>query len=303
LSTTDEPLLESLLDDRSEQVRHTAASLLARLPESRLVARMIQRGTAMLAWKSPDKKSVVVSPPAELDGAWQRDGVSKTPPHGVGKRAFWTEATVAAVPLAHWTSALASEPHTLVAAAAKDEFGEHVVAGWTEAFTRNVKPADDGWFDALWRHWETLAQSQTKNADQGVVYCERLLLGAQAAQGEAKLAPLLDRSQFRAERWAGLVARLPAPWSEDFGKRYWASLRPAVLCADERSFDWASTMRHAALAMPETSLGDFAMPWNVAINEKLGWRRSAIEKMIAEACEIAGRRREFETELRKTLAS
>jgi hypothetical protein len=41
LSMDDEPFLERALDDRDAQVRHKAAALLASLPESRLVRRMI----------------------------------------------------------------------------------------------------------------------------------------------------------------------------------------------------------------------------------------------------------------------
>jgi hypothetical protein len=50
LSIADEPFLEAALDDRGKEVRHAAAALLARLPESRLAARMLARALAMLAW-------------------------------------------------------------------------------------------------------------------------------------------------------------------------------------------------------------------------------------------------------------
>src|SRR5262249_25971781 len=43
LDATDEPFLESCLDDRSSKVREAAADLLARLPESAFVQRMVQR--------------------------------------------------------------------------------------------------------------------------------------------------------------------------------------------------------------------------------------------------------------------
>ncbi len=49
LSMADEPFLERALDDRDAQVRHKAASLLASLPESRLVRRMTASAGDILA--------------------------------------------------------------------------------------------------------------------------------------------------------------------------------------------------------------------------------------------------------------
>jgi hypothetical protein len=49
LSMADEPLLESILDDRSKEVRRAAAALLVRLPESRLVQRMTARARPLLS--------------------------------------------------------------------------------------------------------------------------------------------------------------------------------------------------------------------------------------------------------------
>jgi len=51
LSPTDEPLLESMLDDRSKQVRIAAADLLVRLPHSQLQQRMIARASSLLTFK------------------------------------------------------------------------------------------------------------------------------------------------------------------------------------------------------------------------------------------------------------
>ena len=50
LSPDDEPFLEAALDDRSKQVRSAAADLLARLPQSAFVERMIERAEPLLAF-------------------------------------------------------------------------------------------------------------------------------------------------------------------------------------------------------------------------------------------------------------
>ena len=55
LCDDDEPFLETCLDDRSKQVRTAAAELLARLPRSAWVRRMIERASPLLKWKPTAK--------------------------------------------------------------------------------------------------------------------------------------------------------------------------------------------------------------------------------------------------------
>jgi hypothetical protein len=55
LSQADEPFLEEKLDDRSKEVRRVAADLLAHLPGSALVGRMIARADPALEYNLPKK--------------------------------------------------------------------------------------------------------------------------------------------------------------------------------------------------------------------------------------------------------
>jgi hypothetical protein len=92
---SDEAFLEAALDDRSQTVRQRAAQLLARLPGSKLQQRMQERLTSLVS-----KKEVRL--PEELDAAWERDGVLRNPPQGMGAKAFWLLQTVALVNPAFW---------------------------------------------------------------------------------------------------------------------------------------------------------------------------------------------------------
>jgi hypothetical protein len=93
LSMDDEPFLEAALDDRRKEVRQAAAGLLARLPGSRLAARMAERSRPLVQeGRLPD----------QVDAGMLRDGIVAKPPAGVGQRAWWFHQLVAATPLATW---------------------------------------------------------------------------------------------------------------------------------------------------------------------------------------------------------
>lgn len=59
LSMADEDFLETVLDDKRKEVRKAAAELLARLPESRLVARMTERVKALVRLEAPKPKGLI----------------------------------------------------------------------------------------------------------------------------------------------------------------------------------------------------------------------------------------------------
>ena len=159
LSDDDEAFLEGCLDDRSSAVGQAAARLLARLPRSALSGRMRGRAAAMLdiETKGMILKTVklVCTPPQEIERDWERDGIPKRAPSGVGERAFWTETVLAAVAPSHWQGQFGLEPPALIAAVADDAFAGSVLAGWTQAaaWFAASDTASAGWLVPLWRHW------------------------------------------------------------------------------------------------------------------------------------------------------
>lgn len=150
LSMADEPLLESLLDDRSKQVRAVAADLLGRLRESQLVRRMTERVLPLLTFSRGMIRGLKleVTLPAELDKSALRDGIEKTPPSGIGEKQWWLRQMLSFVPLATWTAASGQRPADVLAMAGKTEYAEALIAGFTAAAERN---ADPRWLDSLLR--------------------------------------------------------------------------------------------------------------------------------------------------------
>ncbi|MFF3803656.1 DUF5691 domain-containing protein [Streptomyces sp. NPDC002032] len=136
LSAADEPFLEAALDDRSRNVRATAAELLSALPGSALAARMAERA---LACVGPG----TVDPPAECDAGMLRDGVVERPPAGRGERAWWLGQLVEAAPLECWRERFGGlAPARIVAFPVPGGWAEELHAAWCRAAVRQR--------DALW---------------------------------------------------------------------------------------------------------------------------------------------------------
>ena len=75
INVSDEPFLEDALDDRSKLVRDVAARLLAQIPESKLVKRMIERVRPLL---SLDSKGIEVELPKKCTVEMTQDGIDES---------------------------------------------------------------------------------------------------------------------------------------------------------------------------------------------------------------------------------
>ncbi|HEU4558410.1 MAG TPA: DUF5691 domain-containing protein [Longimicrobium sp.] len=156
LSMDDEPFLESLLDDKRKEVRTTAARLLATLPQSRLVARMVERLAPLLHVAKPEgviarlrggPVRIAIDLPAACDKGMQRDGIEAKPPAGTGERTWWLRQMVTSIPPSVWTARWEMDAAALLAAArAAGDEGAVLVRGWRDA---TVATHDAQWAEAL----------------------------------------------------------------------------------------------------------------------------------------------------------
>jgi hypothetical protein len=146
LGPDDEPLLERALDDRRNDVRRLALTLLPRLPDSAWTGRMAARAVPRVTIEGRLRTRLRIAYPTEVDASMARDGV-EAPPKGWGQRQWWLRQLVAGTPLVAWAAALGRSPDQLVTlATAAGDVAVPLLAGWTAA---TVGQHDVDWARAL----------------------------------------------------------------------------------------------------------------------------------------------------------
>ncbi|MFC1433149.1 DUF5691 domain-containing protein [Streptacidiphilus sp. N1-3] len=228
LSAEDEPWLETVLSDRSKNVRLTAAELLSTLPGSALARRMAERARAAVRLTdTADGPRLTVHPPTACDAAMLRDGIPATSPTGRSERAFWLGEILAATPLETWRRDLGS-PAEVLALPVSDTWAAELREAWSRAA---VRQNDTGWARALLAGGPATGQAAGGAAK---------LLGVLPPLERAEwTAAYLDRHSLDAhslgEAFQLLVA-CPAPWPEPLGR---AVLRALARVADGGGYPWS----------------------------------------------------------------
>jgi len=155
LSRNDEAFLESALDDRSKRVREFAAQILAQLPQSDFVRRMVLRARPYLKLQrtSAGKRTLTVElPPPACDKAMQRDGLSGTPPKGMGQRVWLLRQMLGVIPPSYWSDSWKLSPADLIALADNAEESALLLEAWAEATATHQ---DAAWANALIQRWNS----------------------------------------------------------------------------------------------------------------------------------------------------
>jgi hypothetical protein len=222
LGMADEPFLEAALDDRAGGVRRAAAALLARLPGSRLCARMAARALPLLRLDPGPPPRLEATLPETLDTAMARDGVTPRHHSRSGQRAGWLLQLVEAVPPVAWCERLGARPADLVRIAGRD--------GWSDLGDATTLGA------ALVEAWAVAAGRQRDPEWAGVLLTdaplpglvtEELLEALPPERREALALHLLGGGQvgWRSGLEAATVlGHCPAPWSQRLGRAVLAHL-------------------------------------------------------------------------------
>src|SRR6266487_44823 len=241
LSSDDESFLEQALDDRSETVRGTGATLLANLPRSAFAQRMLARADALLAYRNG--KFTIVSP-ACYDESWRRDGIQ-------GPKQNYTEEQIATqvlslVPPVHWEERFTATPTELIEATRTGDLKVDMITAWSHATMLYGGPH---WLEPLWAWWCRYPGTATPHDTQLATIYKTLV-----TQIPQRVAEEYVQQQFaQGEHWHSALTTLPRPWSTAFGDACLEEFRARFLALDDHTYPshhWQETLTATALALP-----------------------------------------------------
>jgi len=249
--------LETVLDDRAEQVRKLAAELLQRLPGSGLALRMAERVRSLITvqHRSLRRDVLVVSLPAKCDDGMLRDGITRVPVAG-SRAAWWLRQIIAATPMSVW-SEFAPSPAALLRMPVEGFDEDLLRQAWTDAVARQ---RDAAWARAL------------LDADPWIVNSTGMIAALPREEWTGAIVKLAKRAS--SSRMADVVAALPRPWPARLGTALldWLAERP-----DERA---VATAAHViARAAPPPCL-DHPPTTGPLAPETALWRRQLAETLI-----------------------
>lgn len=146
LSVEDEAFLEDALEDRSKLVRDVAARLLAHIPESQLVKRMIERVLPLL---NLDRNCIEVILPKKCTLEMTKDGIdeSKYIP-SLGEKASLLLQMLSSIPPVIWSNAWKITPGELIAIVENGKWERLFLESWV---TATIRSQDRAWAEALLR--------------------------------------------------------------------------------------------------------------------------------------------------------
>lgn len=273
LCLDDEPFLEQALDDRSKDVRHIAAHLLAALPQSRFVQRMIVRASDMFYVKRnwQGKLQIEFVPPEKLDAAMIRDGIGDRPTHmPIGEKAWWLRQIIAAIPPSHWCVQWQAPPAELVQVATTHIWKDALLHGWAQASCRY---RDTQWAEAL------LAPDVIKHLEES--YRDMVLASLPSDNQETLvLEHIKEQKGLGSSLSQTLLSVCQHPWSASFTRAIVDYVRQYIE-GKRTAAEWniKYMLKEYALFMDASLVDDIATGWPTESKAWATWE-STVEQMI-----------------------
>lgn len=282
LGAEDEPFLEAALDDKRKDVRRNASTLLARLPGSALVARMITRvkpllrfnpgeAGSLLKLKKATPPSLEILLPGECDKPMQRDGIEPKPPAGFGEKIGWVMQMLEIVPLAQWTTEWNVPPAEIVAVSLQGEWKKELFEAWTRAAIRQK--------DAVWAEALLGIAVPAKRTDKFA----GLLAALPEKQRELRLAVLLETDDAKARESLGnLISSCQHKWSPEFSRTILIWLRQTTA---RQSADWQfrTQFSHFATRLAVATLNEAPTGWPMAETPEWEFWSKGVDEFLALA--------------------
>ncbi|MBA3531887.1 MAG: hypothetical protein H0T73_08210 [Ardenticatenales bacterium] len=264
LSMEDEPFLENALTDTRKEVRQAAATLLAQLPASRLVQRMMERAKQFIRF---DQDHIEVALPEERDAAMIQDGIEElNASYGssnLGEKSWWLRQILQVIPPAYWVERWKMAPTVLVGQLEMEETRE-----WKELFLEAWSAATLIHEDAEWAE-AILTKHPTKT---------HLLDIMPPAQREAFLLRLLEAAgdtPYRNPAILPLLMQYQRSWSPELTRAVLIGLGK-YFSSNDTSIYWQlhSALKEFARRMAPSFVAEAESILLPEVQKTPAWRRS-----------------------------
>ena len=286
LGPADEIFLEAALDDRSKDVRRQAADLLARLPESQYVGRMIARAAPFIKPKRSllGGFSLEVALPTEWDKSMERDGIEpKSSDSKIGEKAWWLCQIIASIPPNYWVKTWQKTPAEIWEAAGKTEWALPLQRGWETAVQRQP---DSDWLETLIRAHQNRQESH---------HLPQTYQAALITLPEARLEKLILETLRPQKHLFGVNAPVPLhdshpalallqshtrPWSIELSRAVVESIQRRIVQGagkDERLWSLTHSLKQFAYFIPPQLVTEFAEGWPEIDSSSYQWQNSIQE--------------------------
>lgn len=298
LSMVDEPFLETVLDERRKEIRHSAAGLLARLPVSRFAERMSERVLRLVSLKSSLLRSTLeVRLPEGCDEAMQRDGIdprktiqvrggASESTAKVGEKAGWLLQMIALTPSRDWCAAWNRRPVQILELVRKHEWEDVLVEGWKESAARCQ---DAEWLEAL------VAYEARRGRQQLVLDLFQLL--PSPSKERLVLALLRDHPSLSHDQPAAVyLSACRHSWGEELTQSVTTAICWALQRGDLQPWQWEKLLRDIPCCFHPDLLESAGERIGAALKRKAGGSDVYAEGLVSTLMFRAAMRRAFQTD-------
>ena len=279
LSFEDEAFLEDALEDRSKLVRDVAARLLADIPESKLVQRMIERVRPLL---SLDRNVIEVILPNKCTLDMTQDGIdeSKYIP-SLGEKASLLLQMLACIPPSIWSNDWRKTPSELLNIIENSKWEKLFLEAWAKA---TVRSKDKIWAEALLKSSTRLSH----NLNHINKLIENLL--AVLSKNQAQTVILAVLQQFPDKLFSSanpafpLLINTPYIWDEEISRGIVLSIQNSIAKNHQiNNWQFSSTLGRFAIKISPSIYHEAAEILRFEVSENIHISViEAVDKFLAK---------------------
>ena len=185
-----------------------------------------------------------------FDPAWARDGIIEKPENRMGRRQWWLQQFIAAIPPTFWSQKWNLKPHEIIAAAT-DEFSDVLLTAWNQAADRNPDP-----------QWNAALLLASAKEGRGLLHLHLLNHLPDEAQ-QAITVEILESAGNSLEKLAPLLRVIQFPLGKQSASVLFQQIERFIEQKKSPGYNYLlpSILLESALRVPPEFYGELASRW------------------------------------------